>query len=280
MGRKRNQGKARKAAKAKAREEVEERDNNNQTTMTTDDQSLEEQLLTRLGDGNLSPTSPSSGDTTIQCWHGSKFFGKLKTIGDFMEAFRKEFYEAARGPFVLIYCLGDAKNATMDEFAEVWNDSAKMENMMSWFLFVGTQAILKGEYDSARGDATIVRFMEQHVAVELKKTHALYNWPKVLETYDADLHTLVKFFRHRIPCSCLDEKYEEVKDIVKMGMCFNPQCAHPNRMTERSKTMYCSRCRCATYCSRECQIAAWTNHKPRCDWNLEKITEFEAMQLK
>ena len=153
--------------------------------------------------------------------------------------------------------LSNAHNATEDEFAEVWNDSTKMKIAMSLFLGNGAQHILAGNYNAAREDAAYARFFDQHIAVVLKETQALYNWPKIDETYDADMHTLIKFFRHRSPCSCLDEKYEEVKSVTKMGICYNLDCKFPNCTTERSKTMYCSRCRCATYCSRECQEANW-----------------------
>ena len=147
---------------------------------------------------------------------------------------------------------------------------------MSYLLCDGVQFYLEGSYDLARDTATMIRILEQYIAIELHRTQALYNWPKVEDTYYADLHTLVKFYRHRIPCSCLDEKYEEVKDIPKMGFCYNPECSIPNRELERSKTKCCSRCRDVTYCSRECQVADWSRHKPICDENADRIAKFEA----
>ena len=129
-------------------------------------------------------------------------------------------------------------------------------------LSAGADEILKGEYDYARECAIIARYFEQFIAVVLKRIQATIKFNKV-EEVSLDLHTLVKFFRHRIPCSCLDEKYEEVKNVIKVGMCYNKQCNLPNRMTERRKSMYCSRCRCATYCSRECQKAHWSTHGHR-----------------
>ena len=36
-------------------------------------------------------------------------------------------------------------------------------------------------------------------------------------------------------------------------------------VTERALLMVCSRCRCHHYCSRECQVAAWDEHKCECD---------------
>ena len=146
----------------------------------------------------------------------------------------------------------------------------------------GTEDFLQGNYVDARSFATIARYLEQYIAVELKHTQALYlyNWPKIYETYYADEHTHVKFLRHRIPCSCLDEKYEEVKHITKMGICYSGECSIRDKYNrvERSKAKYCSRCRCATYCSRECQIADWSRHKTDCDRNAAMIAKFEAKQ--
>ncbi len=155
-----------------------------------------------------------------------------------------------------------------------------MDIVISRSLCAGTHQFLKGNYIDARSFATIARYLEQYIAVELKQTQALYNWPKIYETYYADEHTHVKFLRHRISCSCLDEKYEEVKHITNTGICYSAECSIPDKYNrvERSKIKDCSRCRCATYCSRECQEADWSRHKPDCDRNAALIAEFEAKQ--
>mmetsp|Transcript_9475 Transcript_9475/g.14470 ORF Transcript_9475/g.14470 Transcript_9475/m.14470 type:complete len:273 (-) Transcript_9475:62-880(-) len=268
MGRKRNQGKARKAAKAKAKakREAEERENDNgQTTANEGEEQLTAAQMQRV----------QSGDA--KCLHGVDPHGAdRKNSSPFMTAFYKSFDEARGSDTSFEVCLIVARDATMDEFSEVWNDSAKMESVMRCLLFFGTQAILKGDDKNAKTAATSARYFEEHIAVVLKETQALYRWNKILETQDADLHSLVNFFRHRIPCSCLDEKYEEVKDIPKMGICFSSQCTLPNGRVEYSKTMYCDRCRSVTYCSRECQIADWKEHKDECGIFADQISEFEA----
>ena len=212
-----------------------------------------------------------------KCWHHVN--NRLDFNGPFVEEFHSIFIDAAkRGDLSLGRCLVDSRKATLNEFADKWKDAAEVEKAMSFFWFAGTQLCIKGDYDDSRDYATIARFFEQHIAVELKQTQALYNWPKIDDTYHADLHTMVKFFRHRIPCSCLDEKYDEVKSIAKMGYCYNPKCNNLGWKVERSKAKYCSRCRCATYCSRECQVAGWTEHKPDCDNRAAVIAEFDAKQ--
>ncbi len=80
-----------------------------------------------------------------------------------------------------------------------------------------------------------------------------------------DEHTLVSFLRKNIPCNCLDEKYNEVKDTVKkMGLCQNRHCKIPGCQVERSKMLKCARCLSVSYCSSECQAAHWCEHKKRC----------------
>ena len=170
----------------------------------------------------------------------------------------------------------------MDEFADVWNDSTKMEMVLSYFLSEGTKTILENDYlMNVPANSVLARYLEQYIAVHLKQTQALMNWPKIVESsyeIDSDMHTLIKFFRRRIPCSCLDEEYQRWKHVTKVGSCFNPQCCIPSDCVERSKTKYCSRCRCVAYCCRECQEADWWWHKPYCDMFAATKAEFEAKQ--
>ena len=270
MGRKRNQGKARRAAKAKAREEAGE-SNNNQVMTDGPGQSLSAHL-------RQLQLQADEGEGGKKCTHGiDPLPSRHNSVVKFMCAIQYSFIKGVRcGDRSLSDCLIAAKNAALDEFADIRDDPTKLEVAMACFLYVGTDALLEGNYDDARVKATFARYIEQYIAVMLKQTQALPNWQKIEYTYEADLHTLVKFFRHRIPCSCLDEKYEEVKHITKMGHCWNPQCSIPDRTVERSKAKYCSRCRSVTYCSRECQVADWTEHKPYCDRDAARIAEFEA----
>ena len=266
MGRKRNQGKARRAAKAKANEEAGNHQVESETTTLPEEQSLLVQIL-------------QLHFSEIKCKHGvERVVSTDNSVVQFMDAFKESFFEAIRrGDRPLDASIFvDTKIATLDKFADMWEDSAKVEMAMSACLCMGTQHLIKGNNNFARDLATFARFFEQHIAVYLKQTQALYNWSKIEDTFFADDHTLVKFYRHRIHCSCLDEKYEEVKNMKKMGHCYNPQCSIPGRRVERSKTKICSRCQCVSYCSRECQEAHWTDHKSYCDHSAVLIAKFEA----
>ena len=268
VSRKKAAGKARKAAKARAKENVQTR--NDQKATVNEEQ---HEIL-----------SVSDLIKKLPCKHGADYIPPRDIIAfviAFRTAFRKSASEArARGGlFMLSEFLPDAHEATMPAFTDVWSDLAKMETAISFYLCRGAEFIRDGDEDSAREIATYARYMEQHIAVGLKQTHARVHWVKIEEiSLLTDKHTLVKFFRHRIPCSCLDKEYEEVKHIAKMGICHNSQCKFPRGVVERSKTKYCSRCRCATYCSRDCQEADWSRHKPFCDRGAAMIAEFEARQ--
>ena len=256
MGRKRNQGKARKEAKAARRGEQELQKLYNFYAM----------LRTGLPCSHGADAGSFSSISTDICFHlATRFEGAFSSASKDSDRSLWEMIEGAR-------------DATMDEFSEVWKDSAKMKTVMSHLLCDGVQFILDGKDGDARVFATLIRYLEQYIAVELHETQALFNCPKIGETYLADDHTLVKFFWKRIPCSCLDEKYQEVKHITKKGCCYNPQCSIPGKTVERRQTKYCSRCRCATYCSRECQKADWTIHKIDCDIDAARIVKFEAGQ--
>ena len=133
-----------------------------------------------------------------------------------------------------------------------------------------------GDNDAAWDSAIFARFLEQYAAIRFKQTQAVFNWSKIIVlTQIVDEHTVVKFYRRRIPCSCLEKTYEQVKTMTKMGACYGPKCPS-NGQVERSKTFYCSRCRNVTYCSRDCQKADSTIHKHECDKFVAEIAKFEA----
>lgn len=209
-----------------------------------------------------------------KCRHAADTFHSF--LFNFTTAFNESFCDARDRDSSLSRCLTAAHNATLDKYADVWYDSAKMQSVISYFLFYGTQDILDGDYNHARENATFARYFEQHMAFQLKETQAIFRWNKIHEAQKSDQHTLVRFFQRRILCSCLDDKYDEVKSITKLGLCFNPRCNCPDRLVEHSKTMYCDRCRSVTYCSRECQKFDWSRHKTNCEKEAARIAEFEA----
>ncbi len=165
---------------------------------------------------------------------------------------------------------------TKVKWAKVWNDSDMMHWVVSDFVRAGTQGIIEFEYGMVRHVAAFVNFLEQWMAITIEEyeIEASAKWDffqtmcdchKIAEMFVADDHTLVSFFKKRIPCQCLDKRYEDVKSITKMGICHNFNCSLPDRKVTRSKMLYCTQCKKANYCSRECQVDDWQSHKTICN---------------
>lgn len=164
---------------------------------------------------------------------------------------------------------------TAEKHDTLWYDRANLNWTVSFFLANGTKHLLDGNDSCARDCAFISYAFEQRASQFVNQSRTI-NWPKLLELYIADHHTLVSFFRKRINCSCLDKLYKKVKSIPKIGICYNPYCKH-GRVVTRSKTKCCSQCRRGTYCSRRCQAAHWQMHRKVCSKKTELLrAEYES----
>ena len=268
--RKKAKGKARKAAKAvreaKEAEAAKAKEEENQAMLTEATNQL--QSLTM---GDLLQRHGLRRTANQTCQHGipSELSpDDRKIYDDFINDFSKTFL--SRGDMKVWASLTAAYKATQTEkYAEVY--ASKLETVVSILLSNGTQRILNGDNHLAEVDAFLANYFENtNWAVLLKQeTVPTNNWGAVgVEVASGDIHTLVKFYRKRIPCSCLDKKYKEVKSVTRMGCCFNPNCSQPGRRVERSTMFSCSRCGKANYCSVECQKANWKAHKECCDMSV------------
>ena len=213
------------------------------------------------------------------CTHGynpSSIF-QARYCEDFVKKFLESYYSATRGDSRL-----DGLNSVIDAFGTTITTStvttyasrnkSNKECISSCCLAKGTKFILDGKSDDApRLCAVLASYMKRADEGELP------DFQKIMELLDADEHTLVQFFRKQIPCSCLDEKYKQVKSITKMGICYNEGCPLPGKMAVRSKMFRCTGClnyRYVSYCSRECQEAHWPRHKEFCGKTTQEIAAF------
>ena len=118
-------------------------------------------------------------------------------------------------------------------------------------------------------------FFEQHIKVYFEETQPRGKWHELMELRHTDMHTLVSFFRRRIPCKCLDKMYTEVKSIIKMGVCANPSCSY-GRAAPRTSMLSCADCHALCYCRIECQRAHWPEHKEVCAEIANLAANFDA----
>ena len=204
----------------------------------------------------------------VGCKHGRPLLSNsdAKIFVEFIETFIDEFTSRD-----VVGGLVAAQQITEEKFPSMY--SSKLEAVISMLLASGTLMILEGRNDIAKLNAMLVFYFEDYLAVEVRKTKGAAS-SKLLELESADDHTLVSYYRKRISCSCLDEKYKEVKSIKKMGRCYNPNCSHPGGKVERSKMFSCTRCGVANYCSVECQRADWKEHKMYCNKTAKEKTPF------
>ncbi len=211
-----------------------------------------------------------------QCFHGFDQLSQSDRCKEFIKS-----YELHYGTISLrTRMVGQTYAETLDvmkvHFPDVFGDALMLKNISSYYLSVGTNKILQGSNDVGY-NASHACFFEQIIAQYHDKTRQM-NMSKVIELMGTDQHTNVKFIRERIPCKCLDEKYNQVKSIKKMGHCGSVNCISSNRVVERKTMLYCVNCRQINYCCRECQVADWSRHKPMCKQVSKMKDEFKSSQ--
>ena len=82
---------------------------------------------------------------------------------------------------------------------------------------------------------------------------------------------IVRFVDKRNSCDCLKSIYNELKKTTtRQNLCHN--C---NQMKHHKDIKACSKCNTALYCSRECQLAHWPEHKDGC----KRLRELFACEM-
>ena len=294
---KRAKGKGRGAAKSRKKELRNDSAGShakNDAKSNIDDALLEAAI-------NLAVAEREELEAAEKCDHGifilpdvndDGFLPPMETVEEhgceeFFDSFLREFVATASKKS----CFGDrfliAVEKTKVHYFSVWFNPDVMHAKISYLLAKGVDAILEKKVDIARQSAMLTCFLEQYRSAYVSKVpdhesnllnllsggtlihkdDPAWNWGKIHELSNdtCDEHTIVSFFRKRVPCKCLDRRYKEVKSIVKMGKCSNPSCPLPDGQVECSKLKYCSRCFTACFCSRECQMATWQSHKKHCE---------------
>ena len=263
-------GRARRAAKAAkaAAEEEEEGDGDEEQAVlvANQDGSLEAQMQRLTIDDLL---RDKESDAVKKCRHGLELeSGEEELCIAFLETFRVGCIDERLGLFA-------GMEATLETFASVWKDAEKLKQIVCFCVAIGAECILAEAEDEAHLMSSFAYFFEEMIAANFLSQRTI-QLCRAEELCSCDMHSLVSFFRKRIPCKCLDEKYEEVKSITKIGICCNFSCTLPGRKVERSKILYCARCDQVCYCSRSCQKAHWKEHKMLCREVADLKAEYDA----
>lgn len=144
-----------------------------------------------------------------------------------------------------------------EEHLEVWDDSRMGKMAIDVMLRVGTNAILSGDDQDMTSSYTfskgilLLEYYRSQCATAATMTAAMKD-----RSADRDI---IKFYLKRTPCSCLKQKYSQAKKCPKIGVCY-----HCKQKKERKYLMVCNGCNFAQYCSQECQVGDWPNHKGLC----------------
>ena len=206
------------------------------------------------------------GNSSDVCDHGFVPFPRGHVCGRFVRSFLREFTSIDKNNLIFDHAFfKNARQATKNWEVVMMNPDL-VQQVVSYFLAEGAGAILEEKDDRARQSRMFTIMFENYRNVMTCNTEVQRKCNKIgeLSSESCDEHTLVSFFRKRIPCKCLNKRYKQVKSIVKMGSCCNPGCPLPDGKTEYSKLMHCEQCLSVHYCSIECQKANWQSHKEFC----------------
>ena len=175
-------------------------------------------------------------------------------------------------PFSVFYSnnsqLSSLLLTTFKTHQEVWMNESNREVLVHTLLRIGSNMLLSeddGNTDSALAMAETIALLEQYgrtSSIELTFCgKATATKLRDLNSSSSGRRDALKFFRKRTSCKCLKKMHLEArKTIPKVGKCF-----HCKVVKERALLSVCNICMVEQYCSRECQLAAWPEHKKHCD---------------
>ena len=71
---------------------------------------------------------------------------------------------------------------------------------------------------------------------------------------------IVKFFHRRNSCNCLKELYYKLKESTPR----TAECWHCQKVVDIRKLSRCESCQVAQFCSYDCAVAHWPQHREKC----------------
>ena len=242
--RKRNKGKERKAKKLEA-EQVAKKENARTTW----------QYWAR-GEMDLNV----GGNCIIQCNHGCNV-----TIPDddnhpvcgFMDVYFTYFMDISSKYMTSL----DLLRETFNSQPQVWKHDNFREMAINILVGIGTNQLLAKENWSFLATAIVALENYNGSGDLVLAFNCRGSVIKRRDIQGGNMRDLLKFYRKRTTCKCLKDMHLGArKTQPKLGECY-----HCKERKERALLMVCSRCRILQYCSRECQVADWAEHKGYCE---------------
>ena len=118
-----------------------------------------------------------------------------------------------------------------------------MEWLVAAFISIGTEAnIVLNKVNCRFSFSAATGFSEslkQYLEREIYKSQPLFYMARVNDLLIGDDRRRVSYLKKRIPCSCLDAKFKELKSLPKMGMCCAADCSFPKRRVKLSAMLSC-----------------------------------------
>ena len=182
----------------------------------------------------------------------------------FLAAFALELDAVDEYHNLVAACMWANQNLWRMGFEKVGSDADLRSTMKGFLVSFGTDYILRGETSKGICVAGFTQNLENidNSPPSTISYHQLAQEGKsmmVRDILEGGERAAVIFFHKRLSCSCLQEKYEQLKDTPKVG-----KCMHCEVQKERKQLMLCIRCKFGQYCSKECQVADWPCHKEDC----------------
>mmetsp|Transcript_10574 Transcript_10574/g.23409 ORF Transcript_10574/g.23409 Transcript_10574/m.23409 type:complete len:258 (-) Transcript_10574:31-804(-) len=242
--RKRSKGKARKAKAPN--DDGEQQQGRQEREQQVQHHSIPGQLLSELS-------------IVRRCDHGCPRPPDGDVCSKFVVAFEDSMrVEFENGDHSLVMAAVMVSSETINIDSRVWKDAVIRERLRSYLVSIGTDSLLNGNMTKAMVHAITI------IMLELSTTSDPIVFNRKLTALTRDLvqdkeRETTRFFSKRIGCSCLTERYAQLKTQTKIG-----ECSYCHEEKKRVELMVCQRCRLSQYCSKECQREGWAEHKRTC----------------
>ena len=167
-------------------------------------------------------------------------------------------------------CVGEWMLDNFDEHIGVWNNDKNRQSAIDTLVTFGTDLIIGANGESyslnlemAKESALAIQILEDHdgKCTDLTLTSLTPDNSSKAKNLCSD-REIIRFYKKRINCGCLEDKYKQIKKDIPNRLRFCDNC---EKFVERSTLMACASCKLTLYCSKTCQTQHWKkSHKEEC----------------